>query len=116
MKIIRITKRWSISSKVHHLVLTDDNYSLDNIITAIEDWFENDPSGRYYHCTYGWYFEDDKAVIETVLKNKLDEIENELVSLNSDKEKINFFLSKFNSTETANYYQNLKELNQKQEE
>lgn len=92
MIVVRIKKSFRGGRSVNHIVLFDEPYSNDDIEYSVEDWCENDAGGAEDGYTCEWDIETDEAIINDTLNKKLKNINDSIVYLNTQKNKIENFL------------------------
>jgi hypothetical protein len=85
MKVVKIKKGYRNGTKEHFLVLLDEPYSNDDIDCLVEEWCESEPSGMSYGYTYEWLFVEDAELINTILKDKIKNIEAQIEALKTKK-------------------------------
>lgn len=84
MKVVKINKGYRGGTKEHFLVLLDEPYSED-VNYLVEEWCDNEPSGSNYGYTVEWWFVEDDALINTILKDKIKIVEREIEALKTKK-------------------------------
>jgi hypothetical protein len=89
MRIIRIEKSNSATTKNHHLVFMDNVVPSDiTVEDAVEDWCENDPFGQTNGYSYKWFDVTDDNEIIRILSNELQNLLINIGHLNAKKNKI----------------------------
>ncbi len=86
--VVKINKKYRNGQKEHFLVLYEGEikYTNDIINDSVEEWCEDDPSGRTSGgYSYLWVIVTDFDIIEKVLNNELNNIKSKTII---DNEKI----------------------------
>lgn len=93
MKIIKIHKKCKNIIKEHFLVLLDEPYSYDDIVSNVEDWCETEPSGMNSGYTYEWWFIEDTNTINIIIKDQIKNIKSEIKILKNKKYRLKMYLT-----------------------
>jgi len=88
MKIVKIKKNTRSSIIEHFLILPPEPFT-DNIVDEfVEEWCESDTGGSYYGYSFSWDYVKDDILKKDILEDKIDQIEDNIKSLNLRKSEI----------------------------
>lgn len=93
MKVIKINKIYQNGSISHFKVLNGD-ITNDNINSIVEEWCENELTGKIYGYSYNWELVEDKTQIKQIIKNKIEITNNKITKLINEKNNLQNYLSK----------------------
>lgn len=91
MKVVKIIKSYRNGSHEHFLVF-DKDIDDESITETVENWCEQDPSGHSYGYRYSWEIVEDKTIIQSVIKDKINEIDIKIKALSDRKLKMEEFI------------------------
>lgn len=91
MKVVKVIKSYRNGSSEHFLVFAKDMDD-ESITDNVEYWCDKDPNGHSYGYSYSWEVVEDKKIIQSVIKDKINEIDIEIKNLSDEKLKMEDFL------------------------
>ncbi len=84
MKVVKINKSYRCNTKEHFLVLLDESYSNEHIVSLVEEWCDTDVCGMNGY-DYEWCFVEDEELINNILKNKIKVVDDQIEALKAKK-------------------------------